>query len=313
MSGSETHAHLPLRTVSRLTGLSPDILRAWERRYQVVCPKRGPRGSRLYSADDVAHLRLLATLVAEGRSIGDVARMNRDHLEQLAAVTVTPATTAETVLAPEGHVVAQALEALAAFDSGCVHRVLSDALIGFGVVRFIESVANPLLREVGDRWNDGSLSVADEHLVSGVLRGLLSSILHSRGPSGGQKVLIATPSGERHEFGALIAALIAADAGLDVAYLGSDIPGAEIADAADRCNARAVIVGLVNTDNHDRAVAEVREIAAKIPITTELWIGGADAAKTTAELGITAIRLVSSTDSVRPEVVRLRAENPRAI
>ncbi len=313
MPETTLHASLPLRTVSQLTGLSPDILRAWEKRYQVVSPRRGPRGSRLYSGEDVAHLRLLANLVAEGRSIGDVARLDRRELERLSAAKISSQVETTAADTAGDRVVEQAIEALDLFDSGRLHRVLSDALVGFGIARFIDSVANPLLRVVGQMWSDGNLSIADEHLVSGVLRGLLSGILHSRGPNSGQKVLIAAPSGERHEFGALIAALIAADAGLEVTYLGGDTPGAEIADSADRCGARAVVLGLVNTENHDKALDEIRTVAAKLPVTTELWIGGEDAAAVAAEVNLSSIRLIESLDLLRAEVVRLRAENPRAI
>ena len=77
------HDSLPLRTVSRLTGLSADIIRAWERRYGVVAPTRGPRGARLYSTEDVAQLRLLRRAVSSGRAIGDIARLSRGALENL--------------------------------------------------------------------------------------------------------------------------------------------------------------------------------------------------------------------------------------
>lgn len=311
---SRTTAHLPLRTVSQLTGLSPDILRAWEKRYQVVTPRRGPRGARLYSGEDVAHLRLLAEVVAAGRSIGDIARLERADLEKLAAENVGAiAAPPQEAVPPARRVVQEAIEAVELFDAGRLHRALSDALVGLGVLRFLDAVALPLLREVGDRWNVGDLSIADEHLVSGVLHGLLSGIIHSRGPNEGQRILITTPSGERHEFGALVAAMIAAEAGLEVIYLGGDTPGTDIGEAADRCAARVVTLGIVNTDNHARAVDEVRKTAARLPITTELWLGGEDAARVSAAVDTSSVRLIRDLGHFRSEVVRLRAENPRAV
>jgi len=307
-------SNLPLRTVSQLTGLSPDLLRAWERRYQVVTPIRGPRGTRLYSADDVAHLRLLAGAVAGGRSIGDVVGLDRADLERLASAPRGGIKhDASRGPDPGVRIVREALDAIELFEAGRLHRTLSDAMLGLGIERFVDSVAMPLLRDVGDLWSQGLLSVADEHLVSGVLRGLLSGVLHSRGPGQGQRLLIATPSGERHEFGALIAALIAADGGLDVAYLGVDTPAREIGDAADRCNARVVVLGIVNAGNADQAVEDVRAVASKLPITTELWLGGASAAAVAARVGISSIRVISTLGAVRAEVVRLRAERSRAV
>ena len=82
-----THDAYPLRTVAAMTGLTPDLIRAWEKRYAVVAPIRGARGARLYTAGDIAHLRLLARVVGAGRAIGDVAALRPAELEKLVAQT----------------------------------------------------------------------------------------------------------------------------------------------------------------------------------------------------------------------------------
>src|SRR5512135_256513 len=89
--GVAAHDAFPLRTVTAMTGLTPDLIRAWEKRYAVVAPIRGARGARLYTAADIAHLRLLGRVVAAGRSIGDVAGMSPAKLEQLAGDAVPKA------------------------------------------------------------------------------------------------------------------------------------------------------------------------------------------------------------------------------
>ena len=66
------HRH-PMRVVTRRTGLSADLLRAWERRHEVVKPSRSMGGRRLYSDDDIERLRLLYRATLAGRSIGQVA------------------------------------------------------------------------------------------------------------------------------------------------------------------------------------------------------------------------------------------------
>src|SRR5512145_357632 len=129
MGKKAAHDTLPLRTVSRLTGLSADIIRAWEKRYAVVAPKRGPRGARLYTRADVAHLSLLRRVTAAGRAIGDVAKLGRAELD-----------------------------ALERFDFAALDRALASALIGLGTRAFRRLVAEPLLDEVGQRWSDGRLS-----------------------------------------------------------------------------------------------------------------------------------------------------------
>ena len=245
---TNAHDSYPLRTVTRLTGLSADVIRAWEKRHGVVTPVRGPRGARLYSTRDVQHLRSLERVVSSGRAIGDVAKLSTQELDALVVPASSVAADQSNVA---GNVIERALDAVRHFDSAALDRHLGDALMAMGSVEFVRSVVSPLLVEVGDLWNRGHVSIADEHMVSGTIRNLLSGLLRSRAPTNKPTVLLATPSGERHEFGLLIAALLVTDAGIGIFYLGVDLPAAEIASAATRCDADVVALGLANKDNRD--------------------------------------------------------------
>lgn len=265
------HEAYPLRTVSAMTGLSPDLIRAWEKRHGVVTPIRGARGARLYSAADITHLRLLARVVGAGRAIGDVASLSRPELEQL--VVETPP---EASASREG-LVGEVLDGLARLDHAAVTRLLGDAVVGLGPRAFVHEVAAPLVQEVGARWEDGTLAIADEHLLSGILRNLLGSLIQSRRGSGLCPIVLATPAGERHELGLLLVALVALDRGVDVAYLGTDLPAEEIVAAVRRSAARLVGVSLVFDENRARAALEVEAIQRALPAAVELWLGGRDA------------------------------------
>jgi MerR family transcriptional regulator, light-induced transcriptional regulator len=303
----KTHDALPLRTVSRLTGLSPDIIRAWEKRYGVVAPQRGARGARLYSAGDIAQLRLLRQVVGGGRAIGDVAKLGRDELEALAGQPPADEARGRGGSGGGPDVVGQAVRALDHFDAAALDRCLADALLALGCRDFIRRVAAPLLEEIGQRWSDGRLSIADEHLLSGQLRNLLSGLLRSRGPSSGPTVLLATPQGERHEFGLLLVGLMVADAGLALCYLGTDLPAAEVTAAARRAGAAAVGLGLVNGDNRPLAVAEVRRIERELAPETEIWLGGREAAAVAAQVGATRALVLAQIPKLETELVRIRA------
>lgn len=301
------HDSYPLRTVSALTGLSADLIRAWEKRYGVVAPIRGPRGARLYSAADIAHLRLLARAVAAGRAIGDVARLSRTDLERLGE----PA-------APAGEPrqngrVAHLIEHLERFDHAAVSRLLGDALTGLGARAFIDQIAAPLLDAVGERWSSGRLSIADEHLVSASLRGLLASLIQTRARHGRPVVQLATPAGERHEFGLLLTALLALDAGLDVSYLGTDLPASQIATAVTRSNAVLLGLSLVAAENRARAVREVRTIERALPAGVELWLGGRDAAAVAAEVAPSRGLVIDRLSTVEEELARVSASKRHAI
>ena len=307
--GEAAHDVLPLRTVSRMTGLSADIIRAWERRYGVVRPKRGPRGARLYSAEDVEQLRLLRRVVSSGRAIGDVARLSRASLENLVGATAVTSSTSPRRPAPGDAPFGQAIAALERFDWTALDRCLADALIGLGARDFVERLAVPLMTEVGDRWRDGRLSVADEHLVSGLLHNMLASVLRSRARVGHPTVLLATPSGERHEFGLLMAGLVLAEAGCGLCYLGADLPAAEVAAAVRRSQAAVVGLGIATADNLVASVAELRRIERELPTTTELWIGGREAAAAAALLGTTRAIVVDQMQRLEHEAARLRAQS----
>jgi len=309
---SPSHEAFPLRTVAAMTGLTPDLIRAWEKRYAVVAPIRGARGARLYSWADIAHLRLLARVVGAGRAIGDVAALSLAELETLA---VPPTPTGQAVErrgapAPGEEFVSRVLERLERFDHAEVTRLLGDAVIGLGVRRFVYEVALPLVHHVGVRWADGELSIAEEHLLTGMLRTLLGSLMHGRAGRG-RPLVLATPAGERHEIGLLLVALLARDAGVDVVYLGVHLPATEIVTAAARCRARVVGLSVVGGKNRARACVEAAAIQAALPADVELWLGGADAASVAA--GVKGFRglVLDGLEATEPELTRIAVQTPR--
>lgn len=288
----DRHDAFPIRTVAEQTGLSPDLIRIWERRYGVVRPIRGPRGARLYTREDIAHLRSLAAAVASGRTIGDVAGLAAPALAALVApMERSHGSSAEGVLP-------RLLDALERFDAGAIDRMLGDALVALGTGAFARQVARPLLVEIGVRTSDGRLTIADEHLISGLMRNLLAGIMRTRRQAERGDVLLATPSGERHEFGLLLAALHVVEAGLGVCYLGVDIPAADIASAARRAAVRIVGIGVVDSGNRERAVAELRDIERTVPPATQLWLGGADAAATAQALTSSRFELLDRAEAL---------------
>jgi len=308
------HDAYPVRTVARMTGLSADIIRAWERRYGVVTPVRGPRGSRLYTTDDIAHLRLLAQVVASGRTIGDVARLDSAELRALIGEATGPARGAPggdgpvdvSGAAAVAPAVAALLDAIQRLDAPAIEAQLNDALLALGHRDFARKIVVPLLVEIGDRWGAGRLSVGAEHLASGLLRNVLGSLIRTRGTAPGATVLLATPSGERHELGLLLVSLLLRDAGLGVHYLGPDVPAAEIIASAHRANVSAVGLGFADAGNRTRAVEELRRVELQLAPDTQLWLGGREAATVAAATGSARSVVVDDLDKLDREIARLR-------
>jgi MerR family transcriptional regulator, light-induced transcriptional regulator len=258
-----TPSAYPIRVVSRLTGISIDTLRAWERRYGAVVPERGARG-RIYRDAHVARLKRLDALVRRGHPIGTIARLEDGELARLVEEQSPP---------PPG--AADLSELLAALDRFDL-RALDAALNRFATLlpprELIARAVLPLLRELGVRWDQGTLTPAQEHMVSALVRTVLGSLLRTAPPGSEPAIVFATPQGERHELGLLAGAVLTAQSGFRVIYLGSDLPADEIAAVATRAGAAAIVMGL--TVGGADQIARLSSLAGE----AVLFVGGRTAA-----------------------------------
>jgi DNA-binding transcriptional MerR regulator len=235
-----------IQSVARQAGISPQLLRAWERRYGLVEPQRTDSRYRVYSDDDVAILKGAKVLVDGGLRIAEVARMPRDELRRAASRSSRNTHADEAVSSP-GFLEA-AVGAVAALDGEALERILFRAA-GMGMLparETCEHVLLPLLREIGQRWEDKRMSIAAEHFGSTIVRARLQALLASeaRHRANAPKVVCACPEGEMHEGGLLAFAVHAAGSGLNVIYLGANTPVDEVLATAEASGARAIALSL---------------------------------------------------------------------
>jgi DNA-binding transcriptional MerR regulator len=262
----------PIRAVAKMTGISLDTLRAWERRYEAVRPERGERG-RVYRDRDVRRLMLLKELVGSGHAIGQIASLPDARLEQLLrGAGLPPEAGAPGEAGPIPAPLKPLFAAIEEFDAQSLDREFGKLALAHPPGTLVHEVVHPLLRRLGDGWEEGKFSVAQEHLVSAALRNLLGGMMRLySSPRASAAVLLTTPSGELHEFGILCAALLAAGGGLRPVYLGPNLPPKEIVVAARKASATAVILGVcIESTTLDD---QVKTIARGLP-GTELWVGG---------------------------------------
>ena len=269
----------PIGVVAERTGLTPDVLRVWEKRYGVVEPKRSPGGQRLYSDADIDRLQLLHRATRGGHGISHVAGLANATLEDLVrdieSREIQPPVPTTFGRDP-GAIVDQAIALTEALDPSSLGAVLRRSVARYGIVAFIDSIAAPFLRSVGDAWHAGKLTVAQEHLATAVVQRVVSETSPLlTGADGNPTIVIATLEGERHANGALMAAAIAASEGWKVIYLGADLPADEIAETAARTNASAVAISMVVPDRSSRISTGVRQLEQKLPSQSTLLIGGA--------------------------------------
>lgn len=265
----------PIGVASRRTGLGQDVIRAWERRYGAVVPERTDTGRRLYSDEDVRHLLLLKRVVDGGRRISDVAALSADELENLASEDQAAAPQESVRMSVDAESPLEAaVEAATRLDGACLEAIFSEAALAMSAPVMRQKLIVPLLTEIGERWREGTVRVAHEHLATSIVRVFVDG-MRNRSITGDNrpKILITTTSGQRHELGALMAAAAAEEVGWEAIYLGASLPAEEIGAAARQSKARAVGLSLVYRDDV-RIAEELRAIRHYLADDVALVVGG---------------------------------------
>lgn len=294
----------PMRVVTRRTGLTPDVLRVWERRYAVVNPVRSPGGQRLYSADDLERLRILNQLVRSGHRIAAIAKLPYAELTRLAGEVEAPAAAGSDA----GAAVEEAIRCVVALDDDGLEATLRRAAISFTTEEWLTHVLAPFLLEVGERWHAGEISPAHEHLASAITRDVLAWVADSFAPRpGAPVVIVGTPSGEHHELGAMIAAIVAAESGCAVRYLGPNLPARAIGDAALQLDARAVALSVVYVENQETALRELRQLRRMLPQDVALLVGGRAADAIHTQVTATGAEYTSGNPALRAALASITA------
>ncbi len=289
---------LSVKTVSRLAGLSAHTLRAWERRYGAVTPRRTETGHRLYSQSDVERLKLLVKLVEQGNSIGRIARLQDEELAQLCR-SMAPERGSQSPLLQELERQEQKTDATAGETHERIGRILEellDAIPGFELDRVADALTRarqtlsprdfaleiiaPVLGEVGLRVSHGRMGISQEHLLSSRIRSALEAALEQldRGlRSQPWAVALATAQGDLHEFGSLIGAVLCASHGLRPLFLGPNLPAPDFAEAVRSTRARVALLGTTPLPPGAMPLSYeeyLTRLDSQLPRDCALWLGG---------------------------------------
>lgn len=285
-----------IKTVAALTGINPTTLRAWERRYDVVVPRRTDSGYRVYSESDIAMLSQIKTLVDNGLKAGEAIDLVRRGVTQLAPGNLPPASLSSV----RDDLLAALLELNRAEAVEVYNRLAAVPLD-----RQVDEVLIPLLRDVGERWERGQCSIAQEHFCSTFAREKLIGMLQSLTSSTpvGPEVICAGAPGERHELGLMIAAVHLALHGWRVTYLGADVPVAELEQVMAKRRPALVCTSVLGTLSRSESLRFARALRSAAPPETTVVVGGAGLAKglprSPAE-GLYLLRDVADLDGLEP-------------
>jgi DNA-binding transcriptional MerR regulator/methylmalonyl-CoA mutase cobalamin-binding subunit len=270
--------------VTLRTGLTADVLRAWEKRYGVVSPSRSSAGQRVYTDADIERLTLLARAVRGGRAIGQVANLPLRELQRMVeqdAKALGAMSPPSTVSPTESRATLQAaaLAAIERFDAVELESTLRGTALRLGIDETLDGVIGPLLVDIGARWHAGRLGPAHEHLATSVIRRTLSWMMDTGTPPTMERALVvATLAGQAHELGAMLAAAAASSHGWRVVYLGANLPAREIGVAANHTRASAVALSFVHPADDPTMADALRELRATLLSGIAILAGGSAAA-----------------------------------
>lgn len=239
--------------LSRRTGVAPELLRAWERRYSLLEPTRSGGGFRLYSDADLLRLRAMQSHLAAGLSAAEAAAL---ALAEPASSTPALAGTA----------LADLRAAFDRFDDAAAHAVVDGALSGLTVDAVLTDLVLPYLAELGSRWERGEASVAQEHFASNVLRGRLLGLAKGWDRGAGPRAVLACAPRELHDLPLIAFGLALRARGWRITYLGADTPIATAAGTAGELPSDAFVVSATAPERFAACSAELESIADDLPL-----------------------------------------------
>lgn len=265
-------ASLSIQAVAERTGLSPHVIRAWERRYGAIEPERSTGRHRLYSEAEVERLNLLNRAIQHGHSIGKVAALPTEELQAMVAGYPAAGARQGNPAAPFRE---DALAAVRAFDGDALSAVLQRGLLTLGTQGLIMRSIGPLAQEIGELWRAGEVTAAHEHLFTATAKVFLGGLARPGAtPPQAPRLVVGTPTGQLHELGAVMASAIAANLGWRSIYLGPSLPAHELAGAAERNGAAAIALSIVYPEDDPLLALELTELARLRPPGTRILVGG---------------------------------------
>jgi MerR family transcriptional regulator, light-induced transcriptional regulator len=286
--------------LSRRTGVSPELLRAWEQRYGLLRPSRSPGGFRLYSSDDEARVRRTTALIGQGLSAAEAARLAADPVEHQEGTTTR-------LLVDE--ISEELRRALDRFDGKAAHAALDRLFNTFSIEYSLLDVLVPYLHDLGERWAEGTLTVAQEHFASHLIRGRLLGIAGDWGAAGPSSAVLACLPGEAHDLGLVFLGILLARRGWRVTFLGADTPFETLGTTVETLDPTVVVLATVDAAlvrAHADAIADLATstaVAVAAPVDSEtlsslgaaLLVGTLDeAADSLASSGLRAAGSVTS-------------------
>ena len=291
-----------IHRVAKLTGLSKDVIRVWERRFGLVKPSRSSNRYREYSDEEVALLRFVKAQMEQGATIGALAVEGHDSL--VARMRIATPVSAEDQK-PHERLLDDLIGSLDPLDKAGFERRLNGAVAVIPFEEAVQRILLPLQRRVGELWHQGRLNIAVEHYVTKIIQQKLFSVMNQLPVNeSGPRILIACPEGETHEVGAQAVAYIAATKGCHVYYLGPNLPNSDLVTFCETITPDLVLLSLTEVRPEAAALQQLKELellATRWPVA----VGGQGARAIGDRLRDTKIELLDDLTALHSRLMIL--------
>jgi len=277
----ENKKSYPIGYVALASGLSPHVIRVWEKRYGAVTPERTGKRRRLYSQRDIDHLKLLKSARSKGQRIATAVKLDGEILYRISRDENQPTGPAESKaeelkrFADSSELLEACLEAVRRIDASALSHGLRRAGAHLSRPSLLSGVITALMQKVGDGWADGSFRIMHEHFASNVVKGFLWEMIRSV-PTDEQalRMVVTTPAGQLCEIGAMTTAAAAADCGWNALYFGPNLPAEEIAAAVLHEQAGAVALSISCQTRADLLERELAALRQSLGDGVPVFVGG---------------------------------------
>jgi DNA-binding transcriptional MerR regulator len=254
MTTPSTQGYLRIGELARRVGLSPDVLRAWERRYQILDPERSPGGFRLYSDADIARVVAMQQHLAGGLAPAQAAARACAELDAPASTDF------------DGDPITELRAALEGFDEGTAHRAIDHIMDRFAIESVVTNVVFPYLRDLGDRWDSGEVTIAQEHFASRVLRSRLIGRGRGWDDGSGPRAVLACAPGELHDLPLVCLGLALREQGWRITLLGADTPIDTVITTADVLHQELTVLAFMIGTTVERCRPALTTLARRTPL-----------------------------------------------
>jgi MerR family transcriptional regulator, light-induced transcriptional regulator len=257
--------------VAKVTGISKEVLRVWEKRYRLLSPERGTNRYRLYSEMDVELLLFLRKEMEQGQSIGELASLGKDGILTLIKQSKINQQTSVT----KGQILEELERYLLDFDATLFEKRLNDLRILMPFEEFFHKILVPLQMRVGELWTNDKIDISIEHYVTAQAQQKISTAMSSiTADNKGPKVIIACPSWDLHEIGAQILAYYCSVWKCRVIYLGANLPLESLINFSSINKPDIILLSCTTNISESMARIYFERLISEMSSICPIWAGG---------------------------------------